>query len=921
MTKALLAALGLLLSATALAAKPAAPVYPQLGIAYQKHILPNGLTLILHEDHKAPLVAVNVWYHVGSKDEPTGRQGFAHLFEHLMFNGSENHNDEFFRPLSEVGATKVNGTTWNDRTNYFETVPVTALDRALWLESDRMGHLLGVVDQKKLDEQRGVVLNEKRQGENQPYGRIWEVIMRSIYPSGHPYSWTTIGSEKDLNAATLEDVKAWFRSHYGAANATLVVAGDIDPAQVLQKVQLYFGDIPSGPVRERLGAWPAQRSGSKRAVLQDRVPQSRVLKVWNGPGFCDADTPLLALANDTLVEGKNSRLYQRLVYRERIATSVGGGSSPFEIAAPLTLDAYVQPGGDSAAAEAAMESELARFLRSGPTPTELQRAKTRYFAAKARALEQIDGYRGKALALATYQVYCGSPDAYAAESERVRRATPAEVQRAARTWMADGQFTLLVEPFPEYSANQQGADRSTLPGPGEPPPLRLPPLQHFELSNGLKVALAEYPSAPVVLMSLVANAGFAADLGGRPGSARLMLDMLDEGTRTRDALAIAARKEELGAELGAGTDLDSFVVSLNALSNRLPESVELFADVLLNPSFPANELERIKRQSIAAIQQEKAQPAGIAGRIYPRLLYGQGHAYGGALSGFGSEEDIAALDAAALRAVYARWLRPDNATLLVVGDTSVARIRPLLEQRLGGWRAPAEPLPQKPLATVELPSKPRVFLVNRSGSPQSYIVAAHLAPPLSDPDDIAMRLAGDAFGGDFLSRVNLNLREDKHWSYGVRSDVAPTQAQRPFVLRAPVQVDKTADALKELLREYQGLIGERPLQADEVRASQDRIVRRLPGSNETSAEIAQSYMTLLKYGLPENYWNALPAKVEALQPDLVNAAARRLVQPGALTWVIVGDLSRIEAPVRALGLGEVQVLDADGNRLPEPAAK
>lgn len=915
MTKALLAALGLLLSSTAFAAKPAAENFPTLAIPYQKHILPNGLTLIIHEDHKAPLVAVNVWYHIGSKDEPPGRQGFAHLFEHLMFNGSENHNDEFFRPLAEAGATKVNGTTWNDRTNYFENVPAPALDRALWLESDRMGHLLGVIDQKKLDEQRGVVLNEKRQGENQPYGRIWEVIMRAIYPSGHPYSWTTIGSEKDLNAATLDDVKAWFRSNYGAANATLVIAGDVDPAVVKQKVELYFGDIPAGPVRDRIGAWPAQRQGAKRTVMQDRVPQARLLQVWNVPGYCEADAVLLDLAADVLVEGKNSRLYQRLVYRDRIATSVGGGSFPFEIAAPFSLDAFVQPGGDVAEVERAMQEELARFLRSGPTAAELLRAKTRYFADKARGLELIDGYRGKAAALATYQVYCGSPDAYALEAERVRRATPASVLRAARQWLSDGVFTLQVEPFPEYTTASTGADRKQLPGVGEAPGLRLPPLQRFELSNGLKVALAEYPSAPVVQLSLIANAGYAADLDGRPGGARLMLDMLDEGTRTRDALAIAARKEALGAELGAAADLDSFVLSLNALRERLPDSLELFADVLLQPTFPQQELDRIKRQTIAAIQQEKAQPAGIAGRIWPGLLYGPGHAYAGTLSGLGSEADVAALGVDELRAIHARWLRPDNATLLVVGDTTIGKIRPLLEQRLGGWKAPASPPPQKNLASVPLPAQPRVFLVNRSGAQQSYIVAGHLAPPLSDPDDIAMRLAGDAFGGDFLSRVNLNLREDKHWSYGVRSDVMPTQAQRPFVLRAPVQTDKTAESLAELLREYRTLIDQRPLAAGEVRAAQDRIVRRLPGSNETSAEIAGSYGLVLKFGLPQDYWTTLPDKVEALTPESVNAAARRLLQPEALTWVVVGDLSRIEEPVRKLGLGEVQVLDADGKRL------
>ena len=916
MKNALIAALGLFCSAAALAAaKPATDAYPDLRIPYEKHILPNGLTLIIHQDHKAPIVAVNVWYHVGSKDERPGLQGFAHLFEHLMFNGSENHNDEFFRPLAEAGATKVNGTTWNDRTNYFQNVPTSALDRALWLESDRMGHLLGVIDQKKLDEQRGVVLNEKRQGENQPYGKMWELVARSTYPPEHPYSWTTIGSEKDLNAASLDDVKEWFRKHYGAANATLVIAGDVDPAEVKKKVELYFGDIPPGPVRERQGPWVAKRSGEKRATLQDRVPQSRLLKVWNVPGLCDAETPLLNLAADVLTSGKNSRLYQRLVYRDQTATSVSGGGYPFEIASPFMLDVMVKPGGDTQAVEAALDQELARFLREGPTPAELQRVKTAYFAAGVRGMEQVDGYRGKSAKLAQYQVYCGSPDAYAEEARRVREATPASVLKAAQRWLSDGVFVLNVEPFPDYVAASQGADRSKLPALGKAPDLRLPPLQRFTLSNGLKVALAEYPSAPVVQLSLLVNGGYAADAGGTPGTARLALDMLDEGTRTRDAMAIAARKEALGAELNASADLDLFSLQLNSLSAKLPESLELYADVLLNPSFPDKELARLKQQAVAAIRQEKTQPQGIAGRLYPALLYGEGHAYANPLSGLGSEEGVAALTTADLRALYRRWVRPDNATLLVVGDTTQAKIQPLLEQRLGGWKAPAEPLPQKALPAVALPAQTRVFLVNRSGAEQSYILAAHLAPPMTDADDTAMNLAEDAFGGDFLSRTNMNLREDKHWSYGVRSDIVGTQAQRPFVLRAPVQSDKTVDALRELQREYSEILGKRPLEAAEVRAAQDRVVRRLPGTNETSSEIASSYATVLKYGLPETYWNELVDKVEALNRETVNAGARKLIQPGALTWVVVGDLSKIEQGVRDLKLGPVTVLDSDGRTL------
>jgi zinc protease len=902
------------LTAVAKTAAPADP-YPQIDIPYEKHILPNGLTLIIHEDHKAPIVAVNVWYHVGSKDEPEGLHGFAHLFEHLMFNGSEHYNDDYFRPLAEAGATKLNGTTWMDRTNYFQNVPTSALDRTLWMESDRMGHLVGAIDQARLDEQRGVVLNEKRQGENEPYGKVDELIARESYPVGHPYSWTTIGSEKDLNAATVPDVKNWFTAHYGAANATLVIAGDVQPAEVLKKVQLYFGDIAPGPVLSRQGPWPAKMKEDKRAFIQDRVPQARVFRVWNIPGSCDSDNNVHGIAAGVLADGKNSRLYKRLVYTDQIATDVSIGMEPFEIGTQFTVDAMVKPGGDVKAVEDAIAEEIGKFLREGPTAEELNRLKTKYFAEWTRGLERLDGFGGKSSYLAHYQVYCGSPDAYKTEIERVRKAGAQDVRAVARDWLSAGSLTVEVQPFPEYQVAKEGADRSKVPDLGTPPDLRLPTLARATLSNGLKVVLAERHNVPVVQLNLLVDAGYAADSGPRPGTAKLALDMLDEGTAKRNALGISARAEELGAIIGTGSDLDTSFISLNALKSRLNDSLELFSDVLLHPTFPDAELKRLQKLTLAAIQQEKAEPAGIASRIYPELIYGSGHAYAHPLSGMGTEASVQAISVEDLRAFYKTWLRPDNATLLIVGDTTLAEIKPLLETALASWKAPATPLPTKNLATVALPDKSRVFLVNRTGAEQSLILAAEVAPPKSDPDDIPMLLANAAFGGTFLGRINMNLREDKHWSYGSFTRLPPSRGQRPFQVDAPVQSDKTIEAIQQIQREYAELLGNRPLKAEEIKLAKDQLVRRLPGNNETAGEIAGSYTTVLVYGLADSYWNDYVSKVGALSDAEINAAAKKLVHPGNLTWVIVGDLAKIEDGVRALKLGEVKVLDADGRVL------
>ncbi|HVW71301.1 MAG TPA: pitrilysin family protein [Steroidobacteraceae bacterium] len=917
MRVALLAALmSCLLIGPVAQAHPSAPApLPDIDIPFEKHVLPNGLTLIVHEDHKAPLVAVDVWYHVGSKDERPGRSGFAHLFEHLMFNGSENHNDEFMRPLLAAGATQLNGNTWLDRTTYFENVPANALDLALWLESDRMGHLAGAIDQKKLDEQRGVVQNEKRQGENQPYGKVYNLIAASTYPAGHPYSWTTIGSMEDLNAASLADVKDWFKTYYGAANTVLVIAGDVHPADIVAKVERYFGDVPPGPVLNHAQAWVAKMTGEKRATLQDRVPQARIYKTWNVPGYSTRDFTILQLAADVLGQGKNSRLYKRLVYTDQLATAVAAEMGPFEIGSQFQITATVKPGGDPRAVEKAIDEELARLLATGPTREELERARTVDYAAFVRAVERIDGAGGKAAILGESQLYGGSPDFYKQSLRWMRDATPAEVQNAARAWLSDGVFVLEVQPFPEYHSSASDVDRSKLPVVGAPPALTLPPLERATLANGLKIVLAQRHDVPVVQMNLLVDAGHAADSLAKPGTANLALAMLNEGTKTRDSLQIAARAEELGAHLGAGSTLDTSFISISAITSRLPESLELFSDVLLNPTFPDKELIRLKAQTLAAIQQQKSQPRGIASRLFPRLLYGEGHAYSNPFSGIGTEATVSSMTTDELRTFYRRWVRPDNATLLIVGDTTLAQIRSLLERRMGAWKAPAEPLPVKQLGVVPQPSKPRVFLVNHTGSEQSLVMAVELAPPRADPDNAALETINTLLGGSFVSRINMNLREDKHWSYGAGSGLIDAKGQRPFVASALVQTDKTAESIRELLKELSEITTTRRPTEKEIRFAKDTLVRALPGENETSSQVASSYADILTYGLPDTYLNDFVGQVEALTPAQVEAAGVELVHPQALTWIVVGDLSVIEDGVRKLDLGEVRVLDTDGHVL------
>ena len=885
---------------------------PTVDIPFQKFTLDNGLTVLVHEDHKAPIVAVNVWYHVGSKNEKLGRTGFAHLFEHLMFNGSENYDDDYFKVLDPIGATDLNGTTNEDRTNYFENVPTSAVDVALWMESDRMGHLLGAITQDKLDEQRGVVQNEKRQGDNQPYGRVWDEISANTYPKGHPYSWSVIGSMEDLDAASLDDVKDWFRTYYGPSNAVLVIAGDIDVATAKEKVEKYFGDIPPGPPVTKQEAWIAKRTGTHRQIMQDRVPQARIYLVWNVPEWKSRDAQMLDLVSDVLASGKTSRLYKRLVYDEQIATDVGAFLDAKEIAGQFVIMATARPDANLADVERGVNEELAKFLAEGPTATELQRVKTQSRASFIRGVERIGGFGGKSDVLAQGQVYAGDPAFYKTKQEWIAGATAKDLQDAARRWLSDGVFQLEVDPFPDYTADPSQVDRTKgVPEAGPPPAARFPAIQRATLSNGLEIVLAERHTIPVVQFQLLVDAGYAADQFGAPGTASLAMNLMDEGTATRNALQISDELALLGASLNTGANLDASTVSLSALKENLDKSLDIYADVILHPAFPQNEFQRLKRQRLAQIQQEKAQPIGIALRVFSTLLYGPGHAYGNPMTGSGTTESVNGMTRDQLAQFHSTWFKPNNAKLLVVGDITMDEIRPKLEQLFRDWR-PGD-VPQKNLATVPQQQGSSIYVFDRPGSPQSMIIAGHVAPPRNNPEELAIETMNTILGGEFTARINMNLREDKHWSYGAQSLFWPAKGQRPFFVYAPVQSDKTADAVREIRSELMGIVGDRPATADELSRAKASETLTLPGRWETAGAILGSISDIAEYGLPDDYFATYPAKVEALTLAAVNQAAKDVIHPDKVVWIVVGDRAKIEQGLRDLDIGPVREIDADGN--------
>lgn len=882
----------------------------KISIPYEKFRLKNGLTLLVHEDHKSPIVAVNLWYHVGSKNEKPGKTGFAHLFEHLMFNGSEHFDDDYLEIMESIGATDVNGSTSEDRTNYFQNVPTSALDVALWMESERMGYLSGGLTQQKIDDERDVVINEKQQFENEPYGIVDGLILKNIFAPGHPYSWSIIGEIEDLKAAKLEDFQTWFKTYYGAANTVLVIAGDIETKKIVKKVETYFGEIPSGPPLIHHQEWIARRSNSHRIRISDRVPQSRIYRAWNVPQWGTAEGTHLDLVADVLSTGRNSRFYKRLVYDDQISSGAHAYLDLCEIAGIFYIEATARPGVNLSQVEAVLNEELQRFLQDGPTERELERIKIQYLSNFVQKIERIGGFGGKSDILAKGETFAGNPDYYQTFLQRIQDTSAGQLVDVARKWLSSGDFNLEVQPFPEYKTGRSRVDRSRVPTPTKTPKAKFPQLERAKLSNGLEIILAQHDAVPMVTMNLVVDAGYAADQNFQPGTTELAINMLDEGTRTRTSLEINEAFSLLGADMGSGSNLDTSGIYMTILKENLSAALEIYADIIQNPVFPENDFNRLKKLQLIQIKREKSSPNQIALRLFPKVLYGTNHIYGKPFTGSGFEKTVAAITREDIIRFHQTWIHPNNSKLIVVGSTTIDEIVPQLEAVFRNWKP--GPTPQKVIQPVDF-QVPQIYLMDKPGSLQSLVIGGHIAPPKTNADEIAFELFNNILGGNFTSRLNLNLRETKGWSYGVDSSIIDARGPQLYLIYAPVQADKTADSIREIMKEFHEIKTSRPVTMEEFIKTRDNQILQLAGAWETKNAIAYSIHKLVRFGLPDDYYQNYTDRVESLTLDKINEAGQRLVHPDKLVWVIIGDREQIEKDIQSLDLGKVDLIDGDGD--------
>ncbi|MGQ3102021.1 MAG: M16 family metallopeptidase [Sphingopyxis solisilvae] len=939
-TTSLVAAAPAIAQSKAAAPAPIAELVKAVDIPHQTFTLDNGLRVIVHEDRKAPVVAVSVWYRVGSKHEPKGKTGFAHLFEHLMFNGSENAPDDFFEPLQQVGATDFNGTTNVDRTNYFETVPTGALDLALFLESDRMGHLLGAVTQEKLDNQRGVVQNEKRQGDNNPFGLLRYEIFENLFPKGHPYHHSTIGSMADLDAASLDDVKKWFTDNYGPNNAVLVLAGDIDVATAKAKVQHWFGDIPRGAdVKAPATSVPTLPAPLAKEV-KDLIPTPRVYRMWAIPGLNDPEAVPLQMATAVLGGLSSSRLDNAMVRTDPVAVSVGAFAQSFEDAGLLIVQADVKPGTDVDTVGKKLDAEIAKFLASGPTADELQRAAASYLGGTIAGLESVGGFGGKAVTLAEGALYSNDPAYYKVELDRMAKATPEQVAATARKWMSRPAFSLTYTPGErtEGGENRGGAvtggkatmavapdrywnpdlgdigpdtgigdatsiaDRSQWPAVADLTALEFPDIERTRLKNGIEVVFARRTTVPTVNVAVSFDAGYAADPHDALGTQSLMLNLMNEGTTKLNSIAFAEAKERLGAQISGTANADETVFSLFALKPNLGASLTLLADYIRNPAFDAKELERVRAQQLNRLKAEMNNPNAIASRLMAPMLYGADHPYGIPPSGLGDAKAVEAATREQLAAFHATWIRPDNARIFVVGDTTLAEVKKQLDASLGAWKAPATAKPVKNFDIAIPAPRPRIVLFDRPKSPQSVILAGKVLDAKGRDSLEVLRSANDIFGGNFLSRFNTNLRETKGWSYGVRTRISGETDRLSWVAVAPVQADRTGDSIRELQSDLKSFLTDKGVSQAELERTVNGSVRELPGSFETSTDVLAGLRNIVKFGRPDNYYETLPATYEAMTAAEIDAAARRALSTDDLVYVVVGDAAVVKPQLDGLGL-------------------
>ncbi|MDX2065953.1 MAG: pitrilysin family protein [Fimbriimonadaceae bacterium] len=875
----------------ALLALGAVAVGTAQSLAVEKYKLPNGLTVILHEDRRLPVVTINTWFRVGSKDEPDRRSGFAHLFEHLMFMGTKRVPNGQFDQIMERAGGSNNATTDYDRTNYFSSGPSTLLPTLLYLDAERLEALGENIDQKKLDLQRDVVKNERRQSvENSPYGRAYDAIPGLMYPKGHPYSWSVIGSMEDLTAATVDDVKSFFSTYYVPNNATLVVAGDFDSRAIKPMIASFFGSIRRGNDVPRRPVPPVELRGVKRVTMVDDVEQSKTIMAWHSPAAFKPGDAELRLTASILADGVASRLYERLVTQEKIASEVSAYQQSLSLGSNFFVEATLAEGASQDQLESSIDAVLRQYAATGPTADELRRAVAKIEKSQLQELESLSI---KADRLNEYDFYLGEPNAFATVLETYRKATPESVKAAVANSL--GLWNRLVLRVIPHGPTPEVSPLETAPTIGPLAPFNPDRPVEIVLNNGVKVLYWRRDELPLIHVMTVFNGGRDLDAANEAGLTAMTAEMLTQGAGTRRAADFRNALDLLGADISASATNSSLAVSLSTLTPNLGRSLALYADAIRRPRFDPTEWERVQRIELANLEQERNAPRAIAIRTALANFFGPEHPYGR----LATDESLRAIAPEDLRLKHTLLFQPSNATMFVTGNLPGPAIKFELEKAFAGWAgtgvAPTASIP-KPS-----PSPLRVFIVDQPGAVQTVVRFYAPGSPYASPERIPNQALGTILGGTFTSRLNQNLREEKGYTYGANARFTFDPAVGYLTAGADVRTDVTGAALKEFLAEFKR-ISEGGVTEDEVRKAvstmQTNIIESLSTSDGVLATMRRLHENRRAFGsLSDDV-----TTIRALSKAVLDAQASRAFPFGQGVLVLVGDKRAILPQLEGLGL-------------------
>lgn len=893
-------------------------------LAVEKYALPNGLEVILSPDPKAATVATNTWYHVGAADEGPGQTGFAHLFEHMMFEGSGHVPEGDLDTLTEKFGAYTNASTDFDATNYLiPDLPPEQLELGLWLESDRMGFLLDRLDARSLANQVAVVRNERRQNSEQaPYALTRLAIFEQLFPSSHPYFGDVIGSHADIQASELKDVREFFRTYYVPNNATLAIAGNFDPARARTLIEKYFGTLAGAAEPPAPDALVPRVEQEKRVRLTDDVELPKVTMAWLTPpafkpGDAEADVTAQILAG-----GESSILYSTLVRDLKLAQSVEAYQESHTYPSIFQIEAVAKPGHTAAELEKEIDAVLTRLRDAGPEPRQVNSAQVGLVADLVRGVEGIGGFNERADTLNRYNHYVGDPDYLKKDIARYRAVDAAAVQMFARDQLrtdarvvahtVPGKKKLPPDPtapakLPEASPVIESAElwRNTVPAAGPDVPRMVPGIASFTLANGLRVFTVPIDGLPLVTSSLVSLHGSSSDPARLPGLAELTARVLREGDRTRTASQTAETVADLGAQLTAAAGRDGSAVTMQTLTPQASDGLALLAALVRAPGLRAEDIDRIRGDLLVELGQREEEPESTAWALSQPALYGAGHPYGHLPAG--TEKGVKAITGADLTRFHELAYTPGTSALVLAGDVSGSSARSLAEDAFGSWSGTAE-LPRVPSAPAATPG---LVLIDVPGASQTAVEISQPGLPRQAASWDTARVGNQILGGLFSSRLNSNLREDKGYAYGAYSDLAGDRGPAPFDAYASVETRHTGSAIREFFAEFDR-IRSTPAPTDEFERGRQSLTASVAQLFATTSVAASTAATLFQVGLPPEHFDSLAGRLGPLTPESVRAAMRSFLLPGRMTVVAVGDLAAIGPQLAKLDLGPVTYVKADG---------